>query len=59
MIHDVRAVCSCTGIWVISPGGEKVASGKALTKGKRVWVPAETVLHFKLEIDVLLEPCRW
>ena len=41
------------------PGGEKVAGGRALTKGKRVWVPAETVLHFTLEVDVLLEPCRW
>lgn len=41
------------------PGGEKVAGGRAFTKGKRVWVPGETVLHFTLEVDVLLEPCRW
>jgi hypothetical protein len=44
------------GAGVGAAGG---AAGQVLTKGKEVRVPAETVLNFKLDADLFLEPARW
>ena len=39
-------------------GGAAGAGGEVLTKGKEVRVPSETVLTFKLEQDLVLQPAR-
>jgi hypothetical protein len=39
-------------------GAAAGAGGQVLTKGKAVQVPAETVLNFKLEQDLVLRPAR-
>ncbi len=39
-------------------GAAAGAGGEVLTKGKSVKVPAETVLNFKLEQDLVLQPAR-
>jgi hypothetical protein len=44
------------GAGVGAAGG---AVGQVVTKGKEVRVPAETVLNFKLDADLFLEPARW
>jgi hypothetical protein len=44
------------GAGVGAAGG---AGAEVLTKGKEVRVPAETVLNFKLDQDLSLEPVRW
>jgi hypothetical protein len=44
------------GAGVGAAGGAGV---EILTKGKEVRVPAETVLNFKLDQDLSLEPVRW
>ncbi len=39
-------------------GAAAGAGGQVLTKGRSVQVPAETVLNFKLEQDLVLQPAR-
>ncbi len=39
-------------------GGAAGAGGEVLTKGKEVRVPSETVMTFKLEQDLVLQPAR-
>ena len=40
-------------------GGAAGATGEVLTKGKEVRVPAETLLNFRLERDLALQPARY
>jgi hypothetical protein len=40
-------------------GGAAGATGEVLTKGKEVRVPAETLLNFRLERDLVLQPSRY
>jgi hypothetical protein len=39
-------------------GGAAGAGGEVLTKGKEVFVPSETVMTFKLEQNLVLQPAR-
>lgn len=40
-------------------GGAAGATGEVLTKGKEVRVPSETLLNFRLERDLVLQPARY